>query len=368
MGMAQLLKAAATRFPNATVVPIGEYVPTDWPKGPMLQNYWTWPSVNGRGRACEAEVLRCLLKYNVRVVIGMRSGALNLFASLGSKVVSIDREGERGEGRVRATQDGLGERWFRVVAMKEEREGERRNEPGISVPEWQGKIGDADLGGSWMRPAHCRSSKPQAELLLRAARPRGYDVSKGPSTAHHSSRFPPVAHRGVEPRRFSLRCVAIEEPTQRKRNTGFAVSAALLKRLFRIPAPEQRPSNASTAPLLLRALLGLFGLFMSLPPCSCPLRTSLRLVFGAFMRSSLRNEPVPWSGVGGPQREERRRRPTPRDRGLAVRSPVASSRRPRVLRGRRQPVLTRPVRAPRRPATFPRRPERATRGPRQVPP
>jgi hypothetical protein len=63
---------------------------------------------------------------------------------------------------------------------------------------------------------------------------------------------------------------------------------------------------------------------------------------------------------------ERRRRPTPRDRGLVLRSPGRSSRRAPRRDGRRQPVLTR---APgsRRPLVATRTsPRRASRGPRRV--
>lgn len=147
-GMSQLLNAAAARFPDATIIPVGEYIPNDWPAGPSLCRYWIWPSAAG-GRGPEAEILRCLRRnYNVRVVIGMRSGVMDLFAFLGFKVVSIDRAGERGLKRARnKTQAGLTATWFRVVAMTRERDGERLNKKGNGAAHWPGTINANDLTG-----------------------------------------------------------------------------------------------------------------------------------------------------------------------------------------------------------------------------
>jgi hypothetical protein len=87
IGFSQLMKLAART--GAIPVPMGD-VPGQLVLA-TLQNYWTWPSVAGRGRNAEAALLRHLGTYfNVVGAIGMRSGALDLLAFADIPILSID--------------------------------------------------------------------------------------------------------------------------------------------------------------------------------------------------------------------------------------------------------------------------------------
>jgi flagellar hook assembly protein FlgD len=82
----------------------------------------------------------------------MRSGIMDLFSFLGYKVISIDRVDEKGMNRVLQTKKGIGEEWYKVIEIKNERKGEMRthknqkyNRKGMGNDNWDGEFHQQDL-------------------------------------------------------------------------------------------------------------------------------------------------------------------------------------------------------------------------------
>lgn len=150
-GMRQILNVIQNVCKDVIVVPVGEH-PKNYTHLPNLLNYWEWMPEKGN-RSMEAGLLKYLNEeYLIVGVLGMRSGIMDLFSFLGYKVISIDRVDEKGINRVVQTKKGIGEEWYRIIEIKNERKGEMRthknqkyNRKGMGNDNWDGEFHQQDL-------------------------------------------------------------------------------------------------------------------------------------------------------------------------------------------------------------------------------
>ncbi|MEL6599956.1 MAG: hypothetical protein AAFR40_10570 [Pseudomonadota bacterium] len=145
-GYADIIAEVTQRFNNATIVPMGEVLPANFPaQNANLHNYFLWPAVAGDRRK-QAGLLRYLNEnYNVIGAVGMRSGVMDGLALAGFKILSIDispeKQGNTSKGWERGSklERALGASYGRAFIKDE-----RHNETNLQDNNWAGAFSATD--------------------------------------------------------------------------------------------------------------------------------------------------------------------------------------------------------------------------------